>query len=90
VPAGASAALYLVLWNTALQQAVPERLLGRVSSLDQVAFQASAPVGMVIAGPAAALLGVRGAFLVSAAWLLVSTAFVLSVPGVRAFRAVPE
>ncbi len=89
-PAGASTSLYLVLWNTALQQAVPEHLMGRVASLDQAAFNATAPVGMVLAGPTAAALGVRDALLISAAWLLVSTAFVLSVPGVRRFRAAEE
>ncbi len=87
LPAGASTSLYLVLWNTALQQAVPADALGRVAGLEQAAANGPAPVGMLLAGPAAALFGVSATLLGSAGWLLVSTVFVLAVPGVRSFRA---
>ncbi|HVE69453.1 MAG TPA: MFS transporter [Solirubrobacteraceae bacterium] len=48
-----------IAWGALLQRAVPERLLGRVSSLDWLASTALIPVSLALTAPAAALLGPR-------------------------------
>jgi MFS family permease len=53
-----------VVWVTLLQTHVPERLLGRISSIDWFVSLSLQPLGLGLAGPAAALLGVSGALVV--------------------------
>jgi MFS family permease len=83
VPAGVSTSLYMVLWDTTLQERVPREALARVSSFERISVFAPLPVGMALAGPVAQWLGVEQTLWVSAAWLGVSTAFLLSVPSIR-------
>ncbi len=90
VPAGASIAVYLVLWDTTIQERVPAELLARVSSFERMATFALMPVGMVLAGPVAAAIGVETTLLVSAAWLAVSTVFLLAIPSVRELERLPR
>jgi MFS family permease len=54
-----------VIWGTLLQRRVPERLRGRVSSLDFFVSLALMPVSMAIAGPAGAVFGTTVVFLVA-------------------------
>jgi MFS family permease len=89
VPAGASIALYLVLWDTTIQERIPADLLARVSSFERVATFALLPLGMALAGPVAGLLGVGTTLWVSAAWLGVSTVFLLAIPSVRGLERAP-
>ena len=91
VPAGVSTSLYLVLWETTLQERVPREALARVSSFERVSVYAPLPIGMALAGPVAEALGVEATLWISAAWLGVSTVFLLSVPSVRRMeRLAPE
>jgi predicted MFS family arabinose efflux permease len=91
VPAGVSTSLYLVLWETTLQERVPRAALARVSSFERVSVYAPLPIGMALAGPVAQWLGVEATLWISAAWLGVSTIFLLSVPSVRRMeRLAPE
>jgi len=91
VPAGVSTSLYLVLWETTLQERVPREALARVSSFERVSVYAPLPIGMALAGPVAEGLGVEATLWISAAWLGVSTVFLLSVPSVRRMeRLAPE
>jgi MFS family permease len=83
VPAGASIALYMVLWDTTIQERVPADVLARVSSFERMATFALMPLGMALAGPVAGLLGVGVTLWVSAGWLGVSTIFLLAIPSVR-------
>jgi len=83
VPAGASIALYMVLWDTTIQERVPADVLARVSSFERMATFALMPLGMALAGPVAGLLGVGATLWVSAGWLGVSTVFLLAIPSVR-------
>lgn len=83
VPAGASTALYMVLWDTTLQERVPREALARVSSFERISVFAPLPVGMALAGPVAQWVGVSQTLWIAAAWLGVSTLFLLSVPSVR-------
>jgi len=91
VPAGVSTSLYLVLWDTTMQERVPREALARVSSFERVSVYAPLPIGMALAGPVAQWLGVEATLWISAAWLGVSTIFLLSVPSVRRMeRLAPE
>jgi len=73
-----------IVWTTVLQQSVPGRMIGRVSSLDWVLSLGLAPVSYALTGPIANLLGARmtllGAGIVSCAVLLI---VLLVVPSVR-------
>ncbi|MGH7609234.1 MAG: MFS transporter [Candidatus Dormibacteria bacterium] len=77
-----------VLYFTRLQTAVPQRLLGRVSSVSFVMVMTLTPVGTVLGGVMAATLGARGGFLLSG--LLAATAgVVLLIPGARDVEPLP-
>ena len=56
--AGLGLEVFGVNWITALQQHVPRQVLSRVSSYDALGSFVFIPVGLVIAGPLAARLGV--------------------------------
>ena len=83
VPAGASTSLYMVLWDTTLQERVPRDALARVSSFERISVFAPLPIGMALAGPVADWLGVETTLWLSAAWLGVSTVFLLAIPSIR-------
>ena len=55
----------MVIWGTLLQRRVPAHLLGRVASLDFFVSVSLMPVSMALAGPVAALIGLRWTFLVA-------------------------
>jgi MFS family permease len=91
VPAGASTALYMVLWDTTLQERVPRETLARVSSFERISVFAPMPIGMALAGPVAEWLGVEQTLWLAAAWLGISTVFLLSIPSIRRMqRLAPE
>jgi hypothetical protein len=46
-----------LIWATLLQERVPARVLGRVSSLDWLISVGLYPVGLAVAGPVAAAIG---------------------------------
>lgn len=52
-----------VVWVTLLQKFVPERLLGRVTSIDWFVSLSLQPLGVGLAGAAAGILGVGGALM---------------------------
>jgi Transmembrane secretion effector len=72
-----------VIWVTLLQIHIPERLLGRISSIDWFVSLSLQPLGLGLAGPAAAALGVGGALVVGGAMAASSAALGFLRPGVR-------
>jgi MFS family permease len=80
---GAGFQLGTVIWATMLQQLVPARMLGRVTSLDWLVTFALAPLSFGLAGPIAERIGgsvtLLAGGLIGGAVLLVG----LVVPGVR-------
>jgi hypothetical protein len=56
---GIGLALHIALWFTTFQQEVPEHARSRVSSYDSLGSFVLVPLGMVVAGPVASLIGVR-------------------------------
>jgi DHA3 family tetracycline resistance protein-like MFS transporter len=73
-----------IAWLTLVQRAVPERLLGRVTSLDWLVSTSLLPISFALTGPVAAALGVR-ATLIGAGVLgaVVTAAFFFLLPGLR-------
>ncbi len=89
IPAGMAVVVWLTLWTTTMQREIPADMLSRVSSIELLGNQAFAPLGFALAGPLAALLGTRGAFLLAAAVVMANIAAVLAVPSARAIGAAP-
>lgn len=56
---GAGMELFGIGWETALQTHVPGELLGRVASYDALGSFVAIPVGQLLAGPLAAVVGTR-------------------------------
>ena len=73
-------------WATMLQQHVPAEALSRVDSLTWTASLVVFPIGLVLAGPLAAAVGVGNTLLGSAVLAAVAIATVLSVRDVRDLR----
>jgi DHA3 family tetracycline resistance protein-like MFS transporter len=81
-----SAALFQlgqITWTTLLQQLVPRRLLGRVSSVDWLLSTGLIPISFALTGPVAAALGAPATMVVGAAIGAVLMGALLFVPGVR-------
>jgi MFS family permease len=73
-----------ITWVTLMHRHVPDRLLGRVSSLDWMVSIGLVPVSFAMAGPVAEWVGVEATMI--GASLLATVAFLtfLAIPGVRA------
>lgn len=84
---GMSMDIFGVLWETAMQRAIPPAALSRVSSYDALGSLMFGPIGLVVAGPLASGLGASKALLISAATVIVPTALALLSPGVRTMQA---
>jgi hypothetical protein len=65
---------------------VPSQLLSRVSAYDHLGSIALAPLGIVAGGLLFEAIGPRPTLLIAAAAVIVPTAAVLLVPGVRQLR----
>lgn len=96
LPVGAIAALEAVtgiavsagygLWETTLQEQIPEHAISRVSSVDHLVSIGLMPIGLLLAGPLAAVLGVHETLrLESAVGIPIAVALLL-VPEVRSIR----
>ena len=70
------------LWTPLMQRLVPDRLLGRASSVDWLVSIALSPLGIVAAGGVAAAIGVRPTILAGGA-LASLAGLCLLIPGVR-------
>jgi MFS family permease len=86
--AGAGIAVHLTLWFTVFQQQVPPEAVSRVSSYDSFGSFVLGPLGAALAGPVAALVGIRATLLGAAAVIAITEAIVLAQPSVHAIRAV--
>jgi predicted MFS family arabinose efflux permease len=86
VAGGFGLELFNVLWLTALQQHIPQEKLSRVSSYDALGSYIAIPVGLTIAGPIAAVIGVSATIWAAAGLRLVSCLAPLAVREVRTLR----
>lgn len=83
---GFAFAFATVIWETTLQRRIEPGTLSRVSAYNWMGAMAFLPAGYALAGPVAAMIGVEATLWVAAAWIVVSTAVVMSVPDVRGVR----
>jgi MFS family permease len=93
LPVGAIAALEAVtgvavsvaftLWEMSLQQHIPSRALSRVSSYDFTASAGLMPIGLALAGPIAAVVGLHATLRLMSAIGIASALACLAVPAVR-------
>lgn len=79
--------LFMILWQTSLQTHIPRESLSRVASYDAFGSLALAPLGLVLAGPAAERFGVETAIVTLGVVCAITLAAMISVPGVRRLEA---
>ena len=84
--AGFSFSLGSVIFETGVQQAIAPEKLSRVSAYSWMCAMVFLPLGYALAGPIATAVGMSGYLVFGGVWIVVTTAFVFSVPDVRDYR----
>jgi MFS family permease len=84
--AGFGIEIFGVFWDVAMQQQIPPDQLSRVYSYDALGSFVFIPLGAVVAGPVADLVGVTEALVGASAVIVVATALVLLIDEVRDLR----
>ena len=74
------------LWQTVVQQEVPNEKLARVDALDWMVSLVFMPAGYILAGPLAEAIGVTETLVLAAALGIVAHLGILLVPSVRTMR----
>jgi len=82
--------LFNTLWETTLQQHVPPASLSRVSAYDWFGSLLCQPLGLALAGVAAAGIGMSRTLWIAAAVDLAAVAAILAAPSVRHLQRVDE
>ncbi len=75
------------LWFTALQDNVPDHLIGRVSSFDWLGSTALRPIGLAVVAPIAAVVGPQLVLIVATGVTFATIVGVTVQPSVRRLRA---
>ena len=83
VLAGVCVTVYFSLWETSLQEHIPDAELSRVASYDYLTSTGTMPLGSVAAGALTAVLSAGSAILLLGAAGLVAAIAVITVPAVR-------
>ena len=81
--AGGSNMIFNALWETSLQRHVPPAALSRVSAYDWFGSLAFQPIGLVLAGPAAAAFGTSTTLWIAAVAILGTAVLCVATPSVR-------
>jgi uncharacterized membrane protein YgdD (TMEM256/DUF423 family) len=84
--AGIGMETFGVLWDTTMQQEIPQDRLSRVYSYDALGSFALIPVGLAVAGPVAEAVGTKTALFAAGTLSLSATLAVLVVHEVRTLR----
>jgi MFS family permease len=80
---GFSLEIFGVLWDTTIQQEIPQEKLSRISSYDALGSWVLMPIGFIVAGPVGAAIGTRATFVGATALVVAATALVLLSRDVR-------
>jgi MFS family permease len=86
VASGLSIGVGGTLWETTLQQNVPQEALSRVSAYDWMGSTALRPLGLAIVGPIAAVVGLKETLLAAFALTMVSSLTLLVIPDMWRIR----
>ena len=81
--AGAAIEVFGVLWDTTMQQEIPQDRLSRLAAYDALGSIFLSPLGLAAAGPIAAVVGTRATFIGAAVLIVVATALVFLARDVR-------
>lgn len=81
--------IFSVLWDTSLQTHVPQESLSKVSAYDALGSVALGPLGLAVAGPAAAMFGVTDTLIAGGILTAAVNAAALTSPSVRHLSAAP-
>jgi MFS family permease len=81
--AGIGTETFGILWDTAMQQEIPQEKLSRVSSYDALGSWVLIPLALAVVGPVSELIGTRETILAASAITLTATLAVFLVPDVR-------
>jgi predicted MFS family arabinose efflux permease len=87
---GAANMIFNSFWETALQQHIPPAALSRVSAYDWFGSLAMQPIGLMIAGPLAAGIGIGRTLWLAAAVICITNTLTLVTPSVRNLRGLYE
>jgi MFS family permease len=87
--AGFGLIFFNTLFETTVQEQVPDEALSRVASIDWMLSLALYPVGLGLAGFVAEAIGTGPTLAAAAVWAAASTVIVLLVPSVREVRRRP-
>lgn len=77
--------IFGLIWETSLQELVPEEAFGRVASLDMLGSFALLPLGYVVVGWLATVIGGEITIITLAILVLVTIGVALCVPSIRRF-----
>lgn len=77
--------IFGLIWETSLQELVPEEAFGRVASLDMLGSFALLPLGYVVVGWLANVIGGEVTVIMLALFVIFTIVIVLSVPSIRNF-----
>ncbi len=86
---GVAIGVLVAIWDAALQQRIAPEAMARVSSWDWMTSGGLWPLGLVLAGPVAQLMGVTDTLWLSAGLGLIFSLWVLLVKDVWRLRALP-
>ena len=84
--AGFSFSLGSVIYETGVQHEIAPEKLSRVSAYSWMCAMVFLPLGYALAGPIASSVGMSAYLVFGAAWIVVTTTIVYSVPSVRNYR----
>lgn len=87
---GVVGSFFNAIWFTAMHEAIPAEEISRVSSWDAVGSYALAPVGLALAGPIAAAVGVSTTLYAAGGISLAITLALIALPSIRDFTGGPE
>jgi MFS family permease len=82
--AGTGMGVCSTLWETTLQSQIPRDVLSRVSAYDWFGSLVTLPLGYVLVGFAAPVVGAETLLLIGAAMAVTASTAVMSLPDVRA------
>ncbi|MED1409828.1 MULTISPECIES: MFS transporter [Bacillus] len=77
--------IFGLIWETSLQELVPEEAFGRVASLDMLGSFALLPLGYVVVGWLATVIGGEVTIITLAILVIITIGMALSVPSIRRF-----
>jgi MFS family permease len=88
--AGLGIEIFGIMWDTTMQQEIPQEKLSRVYSYDALGSFVLIPLGYAVAGPVSEAIGTRATILGAAAISLTATLLVLLVRDVRTIERRPS